>query len=338
MQNPPDPTAPLATIVVVTHNSARWLARMAAAVQAQSETRWRLVVIDNASEPDERPQQSQLPAGAALIQSETNLGFAEANNLAAAGADTPYFVFLNPDAFPEPGWLAALIAAAERYPGAGAIGSTQLRADAPGVYDGTGDVLHASGLAYRSSYGKRRANPPPLGESFSACAAAMLVRREAFEAVGGFDARYFCYFEDVDLGFRLRLLGWRVLQGPDAVVAHVGGGVAGARSAFGDFHGARNRLWTFVKCMPAPLLWPLLPAHLLASALVVTVAALTGRGLSAWRGFIAGLAGLAPIWATRAQVQSQRRATWVDIAAALTWSPDVLFTRRPALRPVVRDA
>lgn len=329
-------TPPLATVIVVTHNSARWLLRMAAAVAAQTEARWRLVLVDNASDPDQRPRQSQLPAGASILQSEKNLGFAEANNLAAADADTPYLVFLNPDAFPEPGWLAALIAAAERYPGAGAVGSTQLRADAPGTYDGSGDVLHASGLAYRSSYGQARARPPALGESFSACAAAMLVRREAFEAAGGFDARYFCYFEDVDLGFRLRLAGWRVLQSPDAVVAHVGGGVAGARSAFGDFHGARNRLWTFVKCMPGPLLWPLLPAHLLASALVVSVAALTGRGWSAWRGLIAGFAGIAPIWATRAEVQAQRRASWLDIAAALTWSPDVLFTRRPALRRVAR--
>lgn len=329
-------TPPLATIIVVTHNSARWLARMAAAVAAQSEARWRLVVVDNASRPDERPRQGDLPPGASIIQCENNLGFAEANNLAARDADTPYLVFLNPDAFPEPGWLAALIATAERFPRAAAIGSTQLRADAPGIYDGAGDILHASGLAFRSSYGRRRAQPPPLGESFSACAAAMLVRREAFEAAGGFDARYFCYFEDVDLGFRMRLLGWRILQSPDAVVAHVGGGVSGARSDFGDFHGARNRLWTFFKCMPGPLLWSLAPLHIAASALVVTIAALSGRGFAAWRGFIAGFAGLGEIWRTRRTVQRTRRASTGEIAAALTWSPDVLFTRRPALRPPPR--
>jgi GT2 family glycosyltransferase len=324
-------TPPRATIIVATHNSARWLARMCAAVAVQTETRWRLVIVDNASRPEERPRQADLPPGASLIQCEQNLGFAEANNLAARDADTPYLVFLNPDAFPEPGWLAALIAAAERHPRAGAIGSTQLRADAPGVLDGVGDVMHASGLAYRSGYG-RRAGVPPLGESFSACAAAMLVRREAFAAAGGFDARYFCYFEDVDLGFRLRLLGWRVLQAPDAVVAHVGGGVSGARSPFGDFHGARNRLWTFVKCMPAPLMWPLLPVHVAATALVVSVAALSGRGFAAWRGFLAGFAGLGPIWRSRRDVQRARVAGALDIAAALAWSPDVLFSRRPVVR------
>ena len=330
--------APHATIIVVTHNSARWLERMCAAVDAQTETRWRLVLVDNGSRAEERPHHTALPPGASIIQCERNLGFAEANNLAARDADTPYLVFLNPDAFPEPDWLSMLIAAAESFSNAAAIGSTQLRADASSVldgtvFDGTGDVLHASGLAYRSNYGKANAAIPPLGESFSACAAAMLVRRDAFEAVGGFDARYFCYFEDVDLGFRLRLAGWRVLQSPDAIVAHVGGGVAGARSAFGDYHGARNRLWTFVKCMPSALFWPLLAPHLLASALVCTVALATGRGAHAWRGMLDALNGLAPIWASRRDIQRARKAGLGDIARALAWSPDILINRRPVIRP-----
>lgn len=324
---------PLATIIVVTHNSARWLARMSAAVSAQTETRWRLVIVDNASALDQRPQLADLPPGASLIQSETNQGFAAANNLAADDADTPYLVFLNPDAFPEPGWLAALLATADSFPAAAAIGSTQLRADAPGIYDGTGDVLHATGVAYRSSYGQRRTAPPPLGETFSACAAAMLVRREAFEAIDGFDARYFCYFEDVDLGFRLRLQGWRILQSPDAIVAHVGGGVIGARSAFGDFHGARNRLWTFVKCMPPLLFWPLLPIHVAATTLINTLNVLRGRGLSAWRGSFAALANLAPILRSRRAEQTKRKAKTGAIAAALAWSPLVMIGRRPVIRP-----
>ena len=326
---------PRAAIIVVTHNSARWLPRMLDALAAQSEPRFRLVVVDNASAPDQRPRQSALPPNASLIQSEKNLGFAAANNLGARDAEAPYLVFLNPDAFPEPGWLAALLAAADAHANAAAIGSTQLRADHPGALDGAGDVLHASGIAYRAAHG-RRARIPPFGETFSACAAAMLVRREAFEAVGGFDARYFCYFEDVDLGFRLRLRGWRVLQSPDAVVAHVGGGVGGVQTPFADFHGARNRLWTFVKCMPAPLFWLLLPAHLIASAIVVTAALLRGRGLAAWRGFLAGLAGLGPIWRARHDVQRTARVSWLEIARALAWSPDVLFTRRPVIRPAAR--
>jgi GT2 family glycosyltransferase len=307
---------------------------MIAALMAQSETSWRLTVFDNASEPDQRPAIAELPPGATIIQSEINLGFAEANNRAASEVESRYLVFLNPDAFPEPDWLAQLVATADRLPQAAAIGSTQVRADAPDLFDGVGDVMHASGLAYRAGYGQKRTTPPPLGECFAACAAAMLVRREAFESAGGFDARYFCYFEDVDLCFRLRLAGWSIVQSPDAIAAHIGGGVANASSAFAQFHGARNRLWTFVKCMPAPLFWPLLPVHLLLTSAAATIALLAGRGFAAWRGLAAGVAGLAETWRTRREIQRGRTVSAGEIARMLAWSPLVFIGRRPLIRPL----
>lgn len=326
-----------ADIIVVTHNCARWLPRLTAALVAQTETDWRLIVFDNNSSAEERPRRADLPPKASIIYSAVNLGFAEANNRAAREGKAPYLVFLNPDAFPRPDWLATLLQLIERYPNVAAIGSTQLRADAETIYDGTGDVVHASGLAYRSNYGRVRAPAPALGETFSACAAAMLVRRDAFEAVSGFDSDYFCYFEDVDLGFRLRLAGWRILQSPRAIVAHVGGGVSGARSPFGDFHGARNRTWTFIKCMPPLLFWLLLPAHLIASATAVSWALLSGRGLAAWRGYVAGLAGWAGAWRKRRALQAKRKASTATIAAALAWSPLVLLSRRPVIRKAPRQ-
>lgn len=327
-------TETLATLIVVTYNSRRWLARLRAALELQTEQRWRLIVVDNASARDQRPEMGDLPQRAALLQQETNLGFAAANNLAARGATTPYLVLLNPDAFPEPEWLEKLIAAAEQYQQAGAIGSTQISANDPSKFDGAGDVMHASGIAYRAEYGKPLRQLGPIAETFSACGAAMLVRREAFEALGGFDERYFSYFEDVDLGFRLRLAGWRVLQTPDAVVAHIGGASAGAGSSFAEFHGARNRLWTFFKCMPALLLWLLLPAHLVGTFLLASVGPFRGRGLHAWRGIASGFAGLGPILETRRHIQKARKAQLGDLAAAFAWAPDVFFTRRAVHRKI----
>ncbi|MBX9747193.1 MAG: glycosyltransferase family 2 protein [Hyphomonadaceae bacterium] len=323
------------TIIVVTYNSARWLARQRAALEAQTATEWKMIVVDNASAPDQRPKPGDLPNGARLVQSEVNLGFAAANNLAAAEADTPFLVFLNPDAFPEPDWLAQLLALAERYPDAAAIGSTQ-RADAPGILDGAGDVLHASGLAYRSSH-RKRATPSPLGETFSACAAAMLVRREAYERMGGFDEDYFAFFEDVDFGFRLRLAGGRILQSPDAIVTHIGGG-AGGSSSRAHFLGARNRVRTFVKCMPEALFWPLLPVHVLACAAASTASILKGRGIAAWQGTLTGLSDVGALWPVRRAIQRQRVARTADIARALAWSPFVFFGRQPVIRPLTPRA
>lgn len=327
-------TETLATLIVVTYNSRACWPRLRAALESQTESRWRLIVVDNASLPEQRPQVADLPARAALLQQEVNLGYAAANNLAAKGATTPYLVLLNPDAFPEPDWLANLLAAAEAYPQAAAIGSTQISADDQSKFDGAGDAMHASGIAYRAEWNRPRRHLGPIAETFSACGAAMLIRKEIFEDMDGFDERYFCYFEDVDLCFRLRLAGWRVLQSPDAVVTHIGGASSGVRSAFAEFHGARNRLWTFVKCMPSPLLWLLLPAHLVLTALLASLGPIRGRGLHAWRGIIAGFAGLGPILKTRRDVQKRRKASVFDIAAALTWSPDVFFTRRAVYRKI----
>lgn len=324
-----------ADIIVITHNCAQWLPRMSAALAAQTEQDFRLIVFDNGSKPEERPTKSMLPPGAAIVFSADNLGFAEANNRATREAQAPVLVFLNPDAFPEPEWLRVLLQTLGGHPGAGAIGSTQIRADDPTLFDGTGDVLYASGIAYRSNFGRprpRRGSVAPLGETFAACAAAMAVRRDAFDAVGGFDGRYFCYFEDVDLCFRLRLAGWRVLQSPDAIVAHVGGGVLGRRSAFSDFHGARNRTWTFIKCMPLELFWLLLPLHLAACSAAVTWALVRGRGFGAWRGFVAGLLGWRTMWETRQRLQSERRASAFAIARMLAWNPMVLKDRRAVIR------
>ncbi len=92
-----------------------------------------------------------------------------------------------------------------------------------------------------------------------------MYRRDIFMDAGGFDEKFFCYFEDVDLAFRLRLLGHRCLYVPDATVDHVGSATTHRSSDFSAYHGHRNMVWTYVKNMPAKLFWAGLPQHLLAN-------------------------------------------------------------------------
>lgn len=320
-------------VVVVSYNSAAHLPRLYASLAAQTHANWRLILWDNASEPDQRPDPANAPPGTQVVQSPENLGFAAGNNRAAALGSGPFIAFLNPDAFPEPGWLSALLAAAQRWPQAGAFGSTQINASDESQWDGLGDVLFAAGIPYRAGFGRPRTGaPPPEGETFSACAAAMLIRRQVFEAVGGFDERLFCFCEDVDLGFRLRLLRQASVQVPEAVVHHVGGASTGRRSAFADRLGVRNRLWVYAKCMPGLLFWPFLPAHLALSGLLLLSYPLTGRGFAGWRGLWEGLRGLGAIFQARAEVQRSRTAPIGEIARALAWAPWVLSTRAPVIR------
>jgi GT2 family glycosyltransferase len=193
-------------------------------------------------------------------------------------------------------------------------------------------VYHVSGLVWRSGHGA----PLPTGESahevFSPCAAAALYRRDALLEIGGFDERYFCYLEDVDLGFRLRLRGQRCLYVPDAVVVHVGSGTTGKGSAFSTYHGHRNLVWTFFKDMPAPLLALYLPQHLLVNVLSVVWFAARGQAGAIVRAKWDALRGLPAILAERRQVQRERRVGARELRRAMArgWvTPYAARARRP---------
>jgi GT2 family glycosyltransferase len=324
-------------VLIVAFNSKAHLRRQIASLEAQTFRDFRAILIDNGSRAEERPAPAEAPKWLTIVQSETNLGFAAGNNRAAeAAGEVEFLALLNPDAFPEPGWLEELVSATSRWPDAAAFGSTQLLDADPKKLDGAGDALHAIGIPWRGGNGAPASPLPPEGETFAACGAAMLIRSVDFRAVNGFDESFFCYVEDVDLGFRLRLKGRATVQVPTAIVRHIGGGVSARGSAFADFHGVRNRVWMHVKNMPARLFWPLLPAHVLVTLLNLTVNTLKGRP-HGWRGLAAALAGLGPVWTDRQQLRKSRIARVDAIAASLAWNPLLLFTRAPVIRRAWRD-
>lgn len=325
-----DASAPV-SVIIVTFNSRAHFPRLKRALEAQSQPA-RLLVVDNASAPDQRPLAADFPIGAEIVQLLENTGFARANNLAVSLVDTPLVALLNPDAFPEPNWLAALVRAAERTPEAASFGSTQISAEDPSKFDGLGDCYHVLGIPWRGGYGWPISTPARAGRIFSACAAAALYRRAAWHEIGGFDESYFCYCEDVDLGFRLRLAGWGVLQVAEARVHHVGGASSGVRSDFSVYHGTRNRLWTFVKNMPLPVLWLLVPCHAAATLFLLARAHGQGTWPATLRGLTDGVKGLGVVWRARASVQRQRRASSIDVLRAMTWSLAALRTRAPMVR------
>jgi GT2 family glycosyltransferase len=323
---------PWVRVVVVNYNSGDLLVRAVASLATQDDPDFEAVIVDNAS-GDGSIDLLVLPdARFHLIRCEENLGFAAGTNLGCHGARTDWLATLNPDAFPEPGWLAALHEATARYPEAVMFGSLQVDAEKPERLDGCGDNYSFLGINWRGGHGHPFAGLPADGECFSPCAAAALYRRQAFEAVGGFDERYFGYCEDVDLGFRLRLRGGRCIQVGGAVVRHVGSAVTGQQSAFTVYHSARNRLWTYLKNMPAALLWLSLPMHLAATAGLLWNA----RGGPRLRPMLLGLGhalrGLQPILAERRRVQSGRRVSTRTIARAMTWSLGKLRRRDADLR------
>ena len=212
-----------------------------AALRAQTETDFEVKIVDNAS-TDGSLQYVTEDSRFSILHAGGNIGFAAGCNLGARQNAAPFVIFLNPDAFPEPTWLHALFRAAEKYPDAAMFGSLQLNAADPNIFDGAGDCYSCFGTSWRGGYDHPVRPLPDYTETFSPCAAAAMYRADWFDRVGGFDETFFCYIEDVDLGFRVRLLGGRCLQVNNAVVHHVGSATAGTDSEFTIYHGTRNQL------------------------------------------------------------------------------------------------
>jgi GT2 family glycosyltransferase len=306
------------TVVIVNWNGGSFLADCLAHVRRQSVQPQRIIVVDNGSTDGSVDCAAQFP-GVEFRLLGKNVGFAVANNRAVAEADTEFVALLNPDANPEPHWLERLLAAAQENPEVVAFGSRQMMRATPATIDGLGDVYHVSGLTWRRGFGRQLdGGDLESRDVFSACGAAVLYRREEFLRIGGFDEGYFCYCEDVDLGFRLLLAGKRCRYVADAVVEHRGASCSGGhRSAFSVYYGHRNLVWTFVKDVPAPLFWLLLPLHIAQNLAIVACFVLRGQGRTILQSKWDAIRGIPDAWRKRQQVQAGRAVSLAKVWAAM---------------------
>ncbi|MEM9749850.1 MAG: glycosyltransferase family 2 protein [Pseudomonadota bacterium] len=329
------PTPPRVTVIIVNYNSGHDLRDCVDTLLTQTFQAFEILIIDNASADGSIEALGDPPAKAKILRQRENLGFAGGNNLAVRAATTPLVVLLNPDTLAEPDWLEWLVDAADRYPDVAMFGSTQIDLARPDRLDGAGDVMHGTGFMYRGHHGAPAETLPGRGEAFAPCAAAALYRRDAFLGAGGFDEQFFCYCEDVDLAYRLRLSGHRCYQIAEARVRHKGSASTSKRSDFALYHGSRNRIWTFVKNTPGPIFWPLIPIHAGLTLILMLMALRRPKELRAIiRGVRDGLKGLPVIWRDRRAISRLRTARLGDIARALTWSPMKLARREADIRPI----
>jgi len=321
------PAAPAVTVIIVNFNAGDRLRRCLDHLAAQRFSDFETVVIDNGSTDDSLATANASSHPFTLIEAGENLGFAAANNRAAKAARGAWLAILNPDAYAQPDWLTQLMAATARYPQADAFGSLQLDAASPDCIDGAGDAASIYGIAYRHGFGAPRATAPDDYECIAPCAAAALYRREIFEQLGGFDERFFCYGEDVDLGHRLRLAGGRAVQVKDAVVLHEGSGLTGRHSEFSIYHGHRNRIWLYYKNMPRPLYWLTAPLRLAADITLFVKALAGGYGGAYMRALRDGYGGLG-------QFKAERNSAKGDSAGMFVWSPIKVLRRQGRIKPI----
>ena len=323
------------TVIVVCHDSAADAPATLRAVRAQLDSDDEVVVVDNAS-GDGTPDVVRLADPQAVVfETGANLGFAAGCHVGARAARGRLLLFLNPDAEPAPGCVAALRAAAVKYPRWGAWQALVTLADGEHV-NTAGNLVHWLGFGWAGRMGQRVADvdraPREVG---FASGAAMVVRREAWDAAGGFDERYFMYGEDLDLSLRLRLAGWGIGVVPAARVAH---DYTFVKGDYKWFFLERNRWWTLLGVYPPRLLAVTAPA-LVAFEVALLFAAWRGGWLRAkLRAQLAVLRSLRAMLRRRRAIQATRAVSERAFAAHLTASLDSPYLSAAASVPGLRAA
>jgi GT2 family glycosyltransferase len=316
-------TAPAFAVVVVAHQSADHLPALLDALRGQLAPGDEIVVVDNASRDESAAVARRAGAGApvTVIETGANLGFAGGCHVGARATSAPLLLFINPDSHPEAGCLAHLRAAEAEHPDWGAWQAAVLMPD--GTINTDGGIVHFLGMGWAGDCGKPVAELPaaPREAAFPS-GAAMVMRRSAWDALGGLDSSYFLYGEDLDLGLRVWLAGQRVGVVPAARVIHRYEFEKGAEKWFWL---ERNRLRTVLSVYPLPLLACLAPALLAAEVALVAMAARNGWLGPKLRAQRAVLRALPGTLARRRAVQATRRVTSAEFAAQLTSALDSDF-------------
>lgn len=309
------------SLICLTFQSAAFIheafSSFAAAIKELGNDNAELILADNGSQ-DIDYQALADGYGAHFIQNGENLGYAEGNNRAALKAKGDYLIFLNPDLVLDKWALKAISDSIDQYPDYQLMTGWSIDHADHNRLDGAGDTMSLWGIPYRMGNGLKTPEHTYDSEIFAPSGSFLVIKKSLFDELGGFYAPYFCYCEDVDLGFRARLTGHKALLIGKALAFHHGSATLGRRSDFAVYHGYRNRFWLIMRCYPFFLLPLIMGPHIGLIGILWLRDCIYGRGKPATKGLIDGFRSLKTILRSRKAIV--RSSSLKSILRALTWS------------------
>lgn len=245
-------------VVILNWNGRSFLETFMPSVIKNTPVDVEIIVADNASSDDSIDFLKKNYPSVRIISLDKNYGFAGGYNEALKHVDAPYWVLLNSDMEVSPGWIEPIIALMES--------DSSIAACQPGIHSfhqpthfehagAAGGFLDRYGYPFCrgrifNTLEKDTGQYDEPREVFWATGACMFVRASAFNAVGGFDSRFFAHMEEIDLCWRMKNAGMKIMVCPQSKVFHVGGGTLPKSSSRKTFLNFRNSLWLLAKNMP----------------------------------------------------------------------------------------
>ncbi len=239
------------TIIIPNYKGAECIADCLESLRKQDFREFDLIVVDNYSSDGSAETVEQNYPEARLVRLDQNYGFSRAVNEGLKRCSTPYVLLLNNDTVAEPSFVGNLYRAIREDETVFSAAAKMLMQKQPDRIDGAGDYYCALGWAFASGKGKKSSRRTKRREVFAACGGAAIYRRRILDEIGWFDEFHFAYLEDVDIGYRARIMGYRNIYEPSAVVYHLGSGATGSRyNSFKVRISARNNMYLIMKNMP----------------------------------------------------------------------------------------
>ncbi len=240
------------TVVIPNYNGMKFLPDCLRSLKKQTFKDFCVIIVDNGSADDSLSYLKTNHPEVKVIELNENTGFAKAANVGIEACETEYVFLLNNDTMCDERAIEVLVNVMDKRQDVFSAQALMLQLKKPELVDDAGDYYCALGWAFAPSKNHPAAKYTKRQLITSSCAGAAIYRKSMLDEVGAFDPAHFCYLEDVDLGYRARLFGYKNISEPSAVVYHVGSGSSGSlHNAFKVELTAANNLYLIYKNMPA---------------------------------------------------------------------------------------
>lgn len=241
------------TVVIPNYNGIKFLGDCLDSLldQEPDTPEYGILVVDNGSSDGSLELLRERYPQICVKALPENTGFCHAVNLGIREVETPYVILLNNDTKVRRGFIRSLYRAVENRPNAFSVSARMLMWDRPELLDDAGDRYCVLGWAYARGKGKPAAQYEKSCEVFFSCGGAAIYRKSIFDEIGLFDEEHFAYLEDLDIGYRARIYGYRNYYEPSAEVIHYGSASSGSRyNEWKTTLAASNSIYVISKNMP----------------------------------------------------------------------------------------
>lgn len=327
-------SSPRVSVIIPNWNGGKWLDGCLKALSSQDFRDFEVLVVDDASTDGSMDRlQERFPSVRTCLLPEHH-GFAVAANAGIKATYGDYVILLNNDTLPSKSFIRNLATAMDNMPpDVGSLASRMLQLDDPMLIDDAGDVFTWYGHALKRGHGRPAGEFVKDGLVLSACAGAGLYRREFLKDSGGFDEKFVSYLEDLDLGLRGWLLGYRCVFISSADVSHKGHGSNLPTRDYVRFV-TRNRLMLIGKNIPLPLLKKHI-FHILIGQLALFIQ--YRRPFDSLIGYLSFIRQIPHIIDERRQILASRRLSDSEIEKLLDLSPEGVCLPRWLLERMRED-